>query len=127
MPVLEFTIRNKAKNPILTFKPETLKMLLGVQREVSQLVIGKYCQAYKQDTGRTIAIDHEQHLALLAHYGADERGTWVSEFSKMGMPWFMVERCFRDGFLMAGFEGFAKELVTAQAFYGLLATQLKSS
>lgn len=120
MAALEFTIRNKSKNPILTLKPAVLQLMLDAEPDVSNLVLARYCRTYKALTGKAISLDHEQTLALLQRYGADKSGMWTSAYAQLPLPWFLVIRNFCDGFLANSATGFKEDLEIAAAFYELL-------
>lgn len=122
----EFTIRNKSTHPILTLRPPILAAMLAARPDSSSLVLSKYCRDYKRLTGKEIHIDHEQHLAFLKRYGADTKGTWASPYSTgLGLPWFEVQRVFKDGFLARTISrGFLADLAVAEAFYSLLDARL---
>lgn len=122
----EFTIRNKAKTPILTLRPAVLQALLAARPESSSLALAKYCQDYKRVTGKVIHIDHEQNTELLKRFGADETGMWTGAYSKLPAPWFMVERCFVDGFLARQTsKGLLEDLGLAEAFFDMLDAHLE--
>lgn len=117
----EFTIRNKATRPIVTLKPYVLKALLNARPTSASLVLSKFRRDYEATAGKRATLDHEQLVALLRHYRADERGMWTSPYAKLPMPWFLVEKAFVDGFLSGSVSrGLLDDLGVVESFYGLL-------
>lgn len=117
----EFSIRQKAMNPIYTIKPAVMKAFLAARPESWSLVLAKYKKDYKILTGKTISLDHEQTGQLMAAAGADERGMWTSKYSKLPAEKYLVMRAFQDGFLMGKTsEGLLKDLAIAETFFSLL-------
>ncbi|MCC5610737.1 hypothetical protein LC612_29330 [Nostoc sp. CHAB 5834] len=126
--MIELTIRNKAKSPVFTLRPPVLGALLNARPEASSLVLTKYSKDYKQLTGKSIHLYHEQQLQLLQRYGADSSGMWTSRFSKNPAPWFFVERCFVDGFLKSAISSsLLDNLAIVEAFFDLLERQMQEN
>lgn len=123
----EYTVRNKAKNPIVTLRPAVMEAMLAARPESSSLVLSKYCKDYKNLTGKVVHIDYEQNQALLERYGADSSGGWKSEFLNIPAPWFRIERCFVDGFLAQSLSASLLDgLAVAEAFFDMLERELKT-
>lgn len=121
----EFSLRNKSKNPIMTLSPAMLKLALAARPESVSLMLAKYVSDYKQLTGKKITIDYEQNLILAKHMGADERGTWVSRYSGIPFNLFMIERLFKDGFMMRiDSKSLTEDLKLAEDFFDMLDLQL---
>lgn len=121
----EFTVRNKAKNPIITFTPATLALLLAARPESVSLVLAKLVQDYKTLTGKTLTVDHEQNLQLLAHAGADDKGVWKSRYSGLCGSAAFIRPFFTDGFMRRTVSGeLAEDLAIAETFHAMLDTLL---
>jgi len=121
----EFTLRNKSTNPILTLTPGMLEKMLGARPESVSLVLAKRIHDYKQVTGKTMSLDHEQNQILLAHAGADARGVWTSRYSQLPFPSSQMRMIFSDGFMLRpNSEGLASDLALAESFFALLDARL---
>lgn len=117
----EFTLRNKATQPILSLTPAMLTKLLAARPESAQLVLHKYMQDYRALTGKAPHLDYEQQQELLKRAGANKQGVWTSVYSQLPLPWYQVRSVFTDGFLSrTTSESMSKDLELAEAFYSLL-------
>lgn len=117
----EFTLRNKTTNPILKLTPAMLKKVLAARPESCQLMLAKYRRDYKSLTGKTVGVDHDQHMILLQRVNADSNGMWPSRYFQLPNPYYHVMTIFQDGFLnRATSESLSKDLELAEAFYAML-------
>jgi len=109
----------------MTLTPAMLAKMLAARPESVSLVLAKKRHDYKQLTGKTLSIDHEQELALLAHAGADARGTWLNRYSHLPYPLTMVKPIFADGFMLRSMSGSMEEdLTLVESFHALLDAHL---
>lgn len=121
----EFTLRNKAKNPIMTLTPAMMDKMLMSRPESVSLVLAKRIKDYKSLTDKNLSLDYEQQQILLQHAGADEKGTWTSKYSSLPYPLSQVKPVFADGFMLRSLSGdMVEDLALAESFYALLDTQL---
>jgi hypothetical protein len=124
----EFTIRNKTTHPILSLTPGMLTKMLAARPESVSLVLAKRIQDYKQITGKKLSLDYDQQQILLAHAGADARGTWTSRYAQLPHPLSQVGPVFADGFLLRSISGaLSEDLALAESFYALLDTQINTT
>lgn len=115
------TIRNKNKpTPIVTFTPDFFKQLMQARPDSASLVLHNLKKSYQSFTGKTLAIDHTQMLALLERAGANSLGIWQSSYSNLPPSLFMVKTTFIEGFSYWEREPLDQQLSVAEAFYALL-------
>lgn len=118
---MEFSIRNKAKQPIMTIKPKVLAMMFVARPESVALVLHKKTKDYQRLTGHPLTLDYDQSQELLLHAGADAQGIWHSRYAQLPGQLFKVVTLFSDGFLNASLSGsIIADLATVEAFYAMV-------
>jgi hypothetical protein len=123
--VKEFNLRNKATRPIMTLTAPMLAKMLSARPESVSLVLAKKRQDYKTLTGKALSLDYDQELKLLAHAGADARGTWTSRYNELPHPLNMLRPVFSDGFMQRSMSGsMIEDLALAETFFALLDLRL---
>jgi len=124
----EFSVRNKSTRPIMTLTPAMLAKMLQARPESVSLVLAKKRRDYKEITGKALTLDYAQEQALLAHAGADSRGTWTSRYSQLPYPLSQVKPLFADGFLIRPMSGsMVEDLALAESFHALLDLHLAAA
>lgn len=117
----EYSLRNKSKQPIVTFTAPVMERFLKARPDSVALTLAKLVEDYARLTGKRPVVDYDQRVVLDAHYGVDERGAWKSAYSNLEVSLFSVKRAFEAGFLSRTLsDGVLADLTVAEAFYALL-------
>lgn len=117
----EYSIRNKAKQPIITFTSAVLDRFLHANPDAVGLTLSKLVEDYASLTGKRPVVDYDQRVLLERHYGVNEAGTWKSAYSELEPHLFVVKRTFEMGFMTRTLsDGVLADLALAEAFYALL-------
>ena len=126
--MLEDTLRNKSREPIVTFKPKVMTALLAARPESSSLTLAKLKRDYQALSGKVLRIDHVQQAQLLTRYGASSLGQWTSEFLALPATLYYVKQFFTDGFLSRTMStGVLTDLAIAEAFFEMLGHHVQAT
>ena len=95
---ITFTIRNKSKQPIVTYSKSTMELFMSNRPETVSMFLDFHKRAYNHLTGKTFVVDHEQRMFLLENLmKVDSNGFWKAFTSGMNSNLYLMNDIFNKG------------------------------
>lgn len=115
------TIRNKSgANPIVTLVPKFFDRCKSSYPEAFGMAFSAFIHQYKAVTGKTVKLDYEQQAVLQALAGADERGYYVSRFTRLPGVAYQMTMLMGHALERSASFSFEEALTLTQEFYEML-------
>lgn len=95
---ISFTIRNKSKQPIVTYSKSTMELFMANRPETVAMFLDFHKRAYNHLTGKTFVVDHEQRMFLMKNLmKVDDNGYWRAFTGDMNPNLCLMNNLFNKG------------------------------